>query len=56
LNFIVVSYVQSAPNFITQHHNLHWKRVEGKGIKQRGMVEAPENGKKSSHSARKWNE
>jgi len=25
--------------------------VEGKGIKQKGMEEAPENGKESSHSA-----
>jgi len=25
--------------------------VEGKGVKQRGMKEAPENGKESSHSA-----
>jgi hypothetical protein len=25
--------------------------VEGKGIKQRGMEEAPENGKESSHSS-----
>ena len=28
-----------------------WKRVEGKGIQQREMEEAPENGKESSHSA-----
>jgi len=28
-----------------------WKRVEGKGIYQRGMEEAPENGRESSHSA-----
>jgi len=25
--------------------------MEGKGIQQRGMEEAPENGKESSHSA-----
>jgi hypothetical protein len=28
-----------------------WKTVEATGIKQRGMEEAPENGKESSHSA-----
>jgi hypothetical protein len=28
-----------------------WRRVAGKSICQRGMEEAPENGKKSSHSA-----
>ena len=28
-----------------------WNRVEGKSIQQRGMEEAPENGKESSHSA-----
>jgi hypothetical protein len=28
-----------------------WKRVEGKGIEQRGMDEAPENGKELLHSA-----
>ena len=28
-----------------------WKRVEGKVIQQKGMEEAPENGKESSHSA-----
>ena len=27
------------------------KMAAGKGIKQRGMEEAPENGKESSHSA-----
>jgi hypothetical protein len=28
-----------------------WKRSEGKGVCQRGMEEAPENGKESSHLA-----
>ena len=28
-----------------------WKGVEGKGILQRGMEQAPEDGKESSHSA-----
>jgi len=28
-----------------------WKRVEGKDMQQRGMEEASENGKESSHSA-----
>ena len=28
-----------------------WNKVEGKSTQQRGMEEAPENGKESSHSA-----
>jgi hypothetical protein len=28
-----------------------WRRVAGKSMKQRGMEEAPENSKESSHSA-----
>jgi hypothetical protein len=28
-----------------------WRMVAGKGIQQRGMEEAPKNGKESSHSA-----
>jgi len=32
--------------------NSWWRRVAGKGIQQKGMEEAAENGKESSHSAR----
>ena len=28
-----------------------WNRVEGKSTRQRGMEEAPENGRELSHSA-----
>jgi hypothetical protein len=31
--------------------NSWWRGVAGKSIQQRGMEEAPENGKESSHSA-----
>jgi hypothetical protein len=31
--------------------NSGWRSVTGKNIKQRGMEEASENGKESSHSA-----
>jgi hypothetical protein len=31
--------------------NSWWRRVAGKSMKQRGMEEAPENGKELSHSA-----
>ena len=31
--------------------NNWWRRVEGNRTPQRGMEEAPENGKESSHSA-----
>jgi hypothetical protein len=36
--------------------NTWWRRVAGKSTSQRGMEEAPENGKESSHSAIQWNE